>query len=417
MEKACKKSIEIQEKRKTKENSGKNKDLLNGKQEKQTRTEITERNMDFLSGKAKTPQQLVAFLKEGALFCDFGCVLKEVYPKPDLAARLAHGLSEINNGDYEKNLRKVHNWINGKNIPQNRELLFQICFVLNLEEKTADRVLAAASDTGIHYRNPGELAYAYALRNEYTYMEAVRLKNSVLELLNMEQCKEQSKKKYESMEKQESGRVYTNQIRDVFGQVSSEAELFDFFKEHGKKLGVLHETAYQKFIELLSCLQEPKGSLEMEERKFTMEEVVQSYIRMNVPQSKVKRDDTLLQRLVKKYWPGTASIINMRNRKEDVSRKVIILLYLITEDFDRQEEVQETDYYLEDVEEEPDTLLEIRLEKMNLFLSSYGMNCLDRGSPFDFLALYAMKTQKEEYVSDRMEKVLNILFETEDAEK
>lgn len=99
-----------------------------------------------------------------------------------------------------------------------------------------------------------------------------------------------------------------------------------------------------------------------------------------------------------------------------MSRKVLILLYLITEAFDEmEEEAGEEDYYLDDFEEDEDsdTRLEIRFEKMNLFLDSYGMNLLDPGNPFDFLVLYAMKTQEGDFVSDRMEAVLSVLFEEE----
>ncbi len=97
----------------------------------------------------------------------------------------------------------------------------------------------------------------------------------------------------------------------------------------------------------------------------------------------------------------------MRNRKEDVSRKVMILLYLITEAVDEAAE-DEDDYYFEDLEEDPDILLETRIEKMNLFLETCGMNLLDPGNAFDYLALYAMRTED---VGSQMAQVLDVLFE------
>lgn len=139
-----------------------------------------------------------------------------------------------------------------------------------------------------------------------------------------------------------------------------------------------------------------------------MKEVVEQYIRMNVPEKKKLSDYTLLQKLVKRYWPGETAIVNMQNRKEDISRKAMILLYLATEEFDQCED--EELYYFEDAEEDADTVLETRLEKMNLFLDSYGMNGLDPGNPFDFLVLYAMRTQEGDFASDRMSEALAVLF-------
>lgn len=100
----------------------------------------------------------------------------------------------------------------------------------------------------------------------------------------------------------------------------------------------------------------------------------------------------------------------MCNRKEDVSRKALLLLYLLIEAFDDPTEDPEY-YYIDDLtEEDANSRLETRIEKMNLFLDTYGMNTLDPGSPFDLLILYAMKSQEDGFVSQRMAEVLEELF-------
>lgn len=53
----------------------------------------------------------------------------------------------------------------------------------------------------------------------------------------------------------------------------------------------------------------------------------------------------------------------------------------------------------------------MRLKQMELFLDLYGMNPLDPGNPFDLLVIYALRTQVGGFVSDRMEAVLEELFE------
>lgn len=364
-------------------------------------TAISKNNIEFLSDGEKTPGELVDFLKNEAMLRRFDQVLREVYPEEDIEFRLVSGMVEISGEAQASVTRRVQNWLKGRNIPQNRENLFQICFVLGLDERSASQILGTASETGIHYRNPDELVYAFGLRTGISYGEAVALKEKVQGLYPL-----QPRKRDGAEEKQP---VYTRQMRDAFGEVSSEEELMEFFREHGDDLGQLHETAYRKFDELMDLLQKPKGMNGEEERTYTIEEVMGTYMRMHVPETKKTADYTLLQRIVKKYWPNESSLLNMKNRKEDVSRKVMILLYLITEAFD-----EEDDSSFFDVEEEDaDTVLEVRLERMNLFLDRYGMNLLDAGNPFDFLVLYAMRTQGGDCVSDRMAAVLNSLFDSE----
>ena len=75
----------------------------------------------------------------------------------------------------------------------------------------------------------------------------------------------------------------------------------DFFEEHGADMGKMHETAYKNY-ELLNALQRP-GDEDGQEEKYSMKEVVEQYIRMNVPEKKKLSDYTLLQKLVKRYWP------------------------------------------------------------------------------------------------------------------
>ncbi len=375
-------------------------------------TNISGNNMGFLMGDERSPRQMVEFLKEGALLRSFGDVLRQVYPHEDLSARLVSGLADITGDSRESLAKKVRNWLKGQNMPQNREALFQISFALGLDETGASRLLGAAAETGIHYRNPDELAYAFALRTGASYEKAVELK-AMAEAV----CGRRLRGRGERKAVQGSPRFYTRQLRDVFSQVRTEQELMAFFQEHGEDLGQLHETAYEKFTSLLNLLQKPVGERdrlvqekldkEDQEQEYTMRDVIVEYLGMNVPEARNLAGMTPLQRLVKRFWPNESSLFNMRNRKEDVSRKAMILLYLITEAFDEEAEDGE-DYYPDDLDEEDaDTRLEIRFEKMNLFLDTYGMNLLDPGNAFDLLVLYSMKAQES---GERMAEVLDALF-------
>ena len=133
--------------------------------------------------------------------------------------------------------------IRDRNMPQNREALFQISFALGLDETGASRLLGAAAETGIHYRNPEELAYAFALRTGASYEKALELKDMAHAVCDgrMGGGKEKARG--------ETPSIYTRQLRDAFGQVQTEEELEAFFREHAGELGRLHETAYEKFHE------------------------------------------------------------------------------------------------------------------------------------------------------------------------
>lgn len=381
---------------------------------KNNSTIISENNISFITGKDKAPEEMIQFLNEGAMFRSFTSLLTGLYEKGDLEVALTEGLAELNHENRESTARKVKNWLSERSLPKNRETLFQICFILQLNECESCKVLGSVSDTGIHYRNPEELAYAYALRTWKSYRKAVELKHRAVSIYVSEKDK--------CME--ETSVIYTRQIRNAFVHVSEDQEFYDFIREYSAELGKLHETAYRKFIELLECLQNPEGAGGeiAGEKEYTLEKIMDTYIQMKVPvEERSRRGDhkkqrkvknmTGLQKLVRRYWPNESTLVKMRTRKEDVNRKTLLLLYLVTEAFDADPGDKKEVCYYEDLEEDADTLLEIRLEKMNLFLEEYGMNRLDPGNVFDFLILYAMRAEEDEDARTRMENVLKALFE------
>ncbi len=367
-------------------------------------TEMSKKNVGFLMEQKKTPRQIVEFLKEEAMVRSFGQVLRQVYEQTDLQKKLTEELIKITGEDQESIGRKVRNWLKDANMPKNREILFQICFALKTEEKEASKILAMASENTIHYRNPKELSYAYALRMGKSYEEAKKLS----------QCAECVIKQEEAKKKMpEESFLYTRQLEEEFSEIAGEEELMEFFKKHAQDFGTLHKTAHTEFCRMFQKLQQPESSLWEKEEKYSIEEVVQEYLRMNVPSTKKSGDFSTLQKVIKKYWPNNRSILNILNKKEDVSRKALLLLYLITEESEEEE--------WEETEESEDIRLEERVVKMNLLLDKCGMAYLDPCCPFDYLLLYAMKAEEEEFPSDRMSEVLGILFEetgrTEEKEK
>lgn len=371
-------------------------------------THISRNNINHITQKDMSPRDIINFLENGALYRSFADVLKWAYPKEDLCEKLVSGLSEISDIDEDSISRKVRNWLKGNNAPQNREQIFQICFILELDEETSDKLISSSSETGIHYRNPKEIVYAFCLRTGKSYSHAVELYEK-MEKIYISETKGREKNFFSNPDMR-----YTKRIKDEFRLVENETDLENFFRSYSRDLGIIHETAYKKFLQLLNYLQKPGKDEEL----YSIGKTVDQYLRMHIPNTRVTGGFSYLQRAIKKNWPTEKELQNMKKRKTDVSRKAMILLFLVTEDFMTADETQESAYEFEDLmDDDPDIRLEVRISQINLFLNLYGMNLLDPGNPFDCLTLYGLRTAYgDNTISGKIETALEILF-SEDKNK
>ena len=426
-------------------------------------TYISSNNLTGIKSQALSPEELINFMENGFICRTFKDTITQFYieyenkkqEKGEVKRFLSARLSDMTKISYDNMSRNVRNWMNGINIPQ-REQLFQMCFALELDESRASQLLASISDTGIHYRNPEELVYAFGLRQKMSYGETVQLKNEIMEKYY------QNKKDALSSEKNREAKVYTRQIQRKFlDEVHTVEDLKQFFEENSGVFGKIHEAAYDEFMRMLKLLQNPETDFEAywmqylkentgyseEERqkeverikqdlkKKSVEEIIEEYLRMYVPKNtsrkktgEGKRNYTYLQRVIKKNWPSESIISKMKTKEMDVSRKVLLLLFLLTEEFEvsdlinREQEddifsdLDEGDEYLSDLGEMEDAndRMERRIVQLNLFLEAYGMNQLDPGSAFDCFVLYALKASydgDEDNMGERFKSVLKLLFE------
>ena len=426
-------------------------------------TYISSNNLTGIKSQALSPEELINFMENGFICRTFKDTITQFYieyenkkqEKGEVKRFLSARLSDMTKISYDNMSRNVRNWMNGINIPQ-REQLFQMCFALELDESRASQLLASISDMGIHYRNPEELVYAFGLRQKMSYGETVQLKNEIMEKYY------QNKKDALSSEKNREAKIYTRQIQRKFlDEVHTVEDLKQFFEENSGVFGKIHEAAYDEFMRMLKLLQNPETDFEAywmqylkentgyseEERqkeverikqdlkKKSVEEIIEEYLRMYVPKNtsrkktgEGKRNYTYLQRVIKKNWPSESIISKMKTKEMDVSRKVLLLLFLLTEEFEvsdlinREQEddifsdLDEGDEYLSDLGEMEDAndRMERRIVQLNLFLEAYGMNQLDPGSAFDCFVLYALKASydgDEDNMGERFKSVLKLLFE------
>lgn len=419
-------------------------------------TMISQNNLSGICRRHMTPAEIIDFLEAGAQYRSFADVLRAVYPGEDLAQRLRTKLAaQLESPPTAKELdtlrKNVANWLQGKSVPQNREQLFKICFALGLGETEAGRVLASASEMGIHYRNPRELVYAFGLRTGLSYREAAELDREMAEIYlpaveaaeqaraaqwkvrektyhdrraaARQQWKAQKKQSgwaetYVAPEHEPPSHFFTQQVYSRFERVTDQDGLRQFFLENSTDLGLIHESAYEKFWRLLTALQEPADLILSPQgaELYSLDRVAEDYFRMHVPLDKRSTKFDYLQKAVKKNWPGATELQRMKSRKIDVSRKAMVLLFLITEDFLISEEMDDRDQKAEPVwlpqdMETPRDRLEVVFSKINLFLETYGMNQLDPGNPFDCLVIYALaSTYEEDFLTDNFSAALRQLF-------
>ena len=57
-----------------------------------------------------------------------------------------------------------------------------------------------------------------------------------------------------------------------------------------------------------------------------------TYLSMRMPSQRKRSHYSLMQKLIKQNWPNTTAIKNIRGHVEDVPRKLLLLLYVVTED-------------------------------------------------------------------------------------
>ena len=299
--------------------------------------------------------------------------------------------------------KKVRDWLSGRYQPTAREDLLELCFIMELSLEEADEFLAEAGESGLHWRDPRELVYAFALRRRMNYLEAQDLLRRVLpQEIDLEGSGESES--------------FTPLIHKEADAIQTEEELRQYLTQAADRLGTLHNSAYRQFVELMAVLEKPQSYVG-EEKRYTSREIVEQYLDKHLPS---KRGGKAMSEKLKSIlvgWPDEVTISRMKNRKADVSRKILILLFLATDGGEPEEESwEECDAYEEEIEEEDEAELDFRSSymRMNQMLAGCGYRMLDPRNPFDWIALYCMRVQEDresmDGLNERLAHVLDVLF-------
>ena len=349
-------------------------------------TEISARQWEYITQDNLSAREAVEFLRSGMQMRSFRDVLRLVYGNDQVEQRLTQALCQMNESVQPDSIRrKISNWMNGRALPTEREEVFRICFALGLSLEQSESMLNLLTDQGIHYRNLQEVIYAYCLRFGLSYHDASHL----MQQLRGERASN-------------SGYPETRLIAQDFLSIHGEEDLLSFVARHRDQMGAYHNTAYGYFCKMLALL---TGETLEGEKTYSMEYVADEYLRLNVPKEKKTARYSDVQKLVKKNWPSPRSIKAMKSRAEDVDRKTLLLLYLVTEGSwdEAYDELDEA--YIQ-----PREVLVEHCRRMNKMLMECGMRRIDPRSAFDYLLLYCLLPEEGMDMSQRMSALAAELF-------
>lgn len=346
-----------------------------------------------------TPAMAAAYLQEGKIALrTFGETLKEMYPAPDILNRLTDFFVSVTpEANSLSTLRKIRNWLSDKYQPSSREDIFCIAFALGLSEQQLNYLLCLCTDYGIQYRDGREMIFTWFLRSGRSYQQAQAFYDTLPQVPGLDR-----------VEGREASRL-THEVYNEFLTVQTLPELYHCYCRNLSRFGTLHLRAYYYFELYLNQLIHPAPPWAAEkEPDYSVETVIDTYLSVHIPRGRKRDGYNLVQRLVKQNWPNATSIKNIRLRKEDVPRKLLLLLYVVTENV----AIQDSPYM--DMDEEPTTVDE-RMEDhwwtLNALLTDCGMAPLDPRNATDWLILYAICADPDQPMSERLEQVITHMFE------
>lgn len=392
-----------------------------------------------------TPSMAAQYLRENRVSVrSFSQTLRQMYPGQDLEDRLENFFKNIRPSLKASSVKKkIQNWLCDKNLPSSREDYYCIAFALGLGEEQLSFLLGMCTDYAIQYRDGREAVLAWFLRHKKSYREALVFLST---LPALEQPAEAGKaaetektvstdKAKETEKAAESGKSYcapasaygscpgddsriTHELRDEFRLARSMTELRDCYLRNLSRFGKLHLRSYYYFEQYLELLGRPLANhyekfnihlerAEQEEPDYSIEAVMNTYLSLHMPVGKNYSNYNLVQRLIKENWPNATSIINMKNRIKDVPRKLLLLMYVVTEDSGLRKDYWEMDEDYIPIEER----VEDHWWALNGMLADCGMAPLDLRNAFDWLILYAIAADGEETMSGRLEMVVDALYD------
>ena len=361
-------------------------------------TVLSQNELDHLASTSMTAEEAFSYLNNNMMPRTLAGELEKIMEIKGAKKLLIDKLCEYHPDMSRDSVsKKVRGWISGKYEPSDRETYFEICFALGMDATTANEFLSTSSDSGFHYRSPRELTYYFALKTGMGYREATELFKSLPPV----------------PENVDDTDTYTEAFFNKAYKISNVDEFKAYINNNINKMGINHNTAYRYFMTFLKCLTEPDSDFaeyfdasELSDRRISIEDITSEYLRMNIPADTSKVKYNYIQKMIKRYWPSATSIKNMANRTEDIKRKVLILLYLVTEGI-----AANVNYDIIDDDLPPEEMFKEHYERLCIMMTDCGFALPDPRNVFDWAALYAIRMSNSEEIRDEMQKLINKIFD------
>lgn len=359
-------------------------------------TTLSELEYNRLSSQEMTPAMAAEYLWSGRIVLrTFHDTLREFYPAPDLITRLTAAFqADAREGKPDSTAKNVRNWAAGRSQPTSREDIFHIAFALSLSEQQAGYLLGLCTDYAIHYRDGREAVYAWFLRTGRSYAEARDFFESLPPAPRPDSPPDNA------------GAHLTRDLQNEFLRMQTLDDLRACYLRNLESFGTLHLRAYTYFCKYLKQLVRPASPAGVWEPDYSMEAVMNQYLSLKMPSGRDRGGYSAVQKLIKRNWPNATALKNIRLHKEDVPRKLLLLLYVVTENaVDGEYREIDEDYI------SPQERLEDHWYCLNAILSDCGMPLMDPRNATDWLVLYAITAEgQDQAMSERMEQVIETLY-------
>ena len=297
--------------------------------------------------------------------------------------------------DVDRIRDKVDSWLRKKKTSIDRDSVLQLAFALNLNLTDTEEMLCSLCGDGFDLGNPEDIIWRYALKHKLTYTEASALRSQMPRL------------------------TMTENVKVQIDQIQTEDDLMNFFVTESAKLGEMHNTAYDLFLQFMERLSD-KGNIPIVGEKISGNILDNYFHRDIIPTHQHERRalEDALQRNIKKNWPDEFTLSKMKQRHIDVTRKVLILLFLAS----YEENEDDYDFYEEnnvDGNHDKKTLFEDTYLRLSFMLKKCGFSPIDSRNPFDWMVLYCLASSEEFYdidenIRDFLREIFNISEDKEE---